>query len=86
VESPHSRPLSPQPSVSDAEPPTWSPWTSPSLRSCLRITCLMRRAFAHVYQRMAASMTASQVRDMARELEDRFDCTPTGPPLTSSKK
>ncbi len=29
-----------------------------------------------VYQRMAASMTPGQVRDMARELEDRFGALP----------
>jgi transcription-repair coupling factor (superfamily II helicase) len=65
--------LSPQ--SSDAEPP--------SVSLDLPITAYLPEEYVpdaavrlRVYQRMAASMTPGQVRDMARELEDRFGPLP----------
>jgi transcription-repair coupling factor (superfamily II helicase) len=72
-ESTQSSVLSPQ--SSDAEPP--------SVSLDLPITAYLPEEYVpdaavrlRVYQRMAASMTPGQVRDMARELEDRFGPLP----------
>jgi transcription-repair coupling factor (superfamily II helicase) len=69
--------------ITDHRPPTTEPEEPPSVSLDLPITAFLPEDYVpdaavrlRMYQRMAASMTPGQVRDMGREMQDRFGPLP----------